>query len=116
VLRFGIAAGTSNKWSALTVADTNVVNVDALVPHLLEFTDAHRDAARTLLADTNSLRDVLIASVEEAWARPAQAQVEPLDSLALRPARMEPVDKVARPAVPYPSEWRDEVLSAVYLV
>jgi hypothetical protein len=86
------------------------------VPHLFEFTQEHKDAARTLLAEAERLRTSLVVGIEEAWMRPTEPEKDVPDAaVGIKATRIEPVDKVARPMEPRPSEWRDEVITAVCL-
>ena len=75
---------------------------DALLPHLLQFTPAHREAARVLRGDVASFGDELRTAVAEMWAEETATSAA-AEGWAARLAGMPPptnaAERVPRPSV-----------------
>jgi len=89
--------------------------VRGLLPHLFQFTDAHREEGLELQNDLATFEAELKAALEEIWARPAENEGEP-DGWATRMAEVEksrainPLDKVPKPDVSQVKDWRVNLL------
>lgn len=80
----------------------HVGEADALLPHLLQFTPAHRDAARVLRGDVASFGEELRAAVDEMWSGEMSTSTAAevwVGGLAGTPPRTNAVERVLRPSL-----------------
>lgn len=80
-----------------------------LLPHMLQFTDEHREEGKALQAELVSFQDELSKAIEEVWTRPSGTEskdvtaVPPGAGEAAKP--QDPQDKIAKPQIVEPT-WR----------
>jgi hypothetical protein len=89
--------------------------VDNLIPHLVQATSEHRSAARSLLAQGEVLRKLLVNAMDEMWTRLAGVDEEAsVEARLLQQNRVEAINKVVKPEPPHQGEWREDMISAAF--
>ena len=86
-----------------------------LLPHMVQFTDEHRQEGKALQAELVNFQEELSKAIEEVWTRPPELKdltngvdttaVNPLPGMGEMAKPQDPLDNIPKPQITEPT-WR----------
>jgi elongator complex protein 1 len=119
-MRFDVLHGQFNPISyivtSILVKFLSQADTHALLPHLAQFTEEHRNEAIELRTRTTSLKDALRSAIEEAWTAPLVPEMgeQSWEARITAAQRVEPTTRVPRPEIKtHGAEWGSPLVSVI---